>query len=89
MKLDKIANNMEKAMKTKHEVDANSPAEPAIIKKMKGKPSVDVLVKKKVHNNVLLSVWKKRMESAARKVRKYRTYKRKYNEEIQLLVANQ
>lgn len=49
------------------------------------KANVQELLKKKERISHLLSQWRKRKASCERKVKKYRTFKRKFSEEIQSL----
>lgn len=53
------------------------------IKKLKqSKEEREIILKKKIHSNMLMKHWRKKMLAAMKKVRTYRTNKRRYHKEL-------
>ena len=44
--------------------------------------SIDELLRKRLHTNILLSRWKRKMQSAQKKIQKYRATKKQFSQEI-------
>ena len=49
------------------------------------KPKMDIVFKKKIRTADLLNLWKRKLASAEKKVRKYRTAKRQYTQKLNIL----
>lgn len=54
--------------------------------KKEKKEYIQVLLRKKQHMNFLLSQWKKKADSAQRKVQKYKMNKKKYSQQLSSIV---